>query len=416
MVKTKNREITDSFVFDIDSYRKEKHKYEPSNICEMPIKWDKAENFNVFDDKGNKWIDTTSGIFVANSGHSNPMIKEAIKNQLDKNLMFAYQYNTDLRYQFVQKLLEISPNHFNKAVLLNSGSEATDAAYRLIKLWAKKNNKKYIITFTGSYHGRVLGSDLLCGNKNSTDWANINDDDIIFLEFPYEEQELNLDDLPPIDEIAAFFMETYQGWGACFYPQKYIDKLYQISRENNILFCFDEVQSGFYRMGTLYGYQTYGDYEPDIITVGKGLTSSLPLSAVISRDDIIDCDSSANLSSTHAGNTLCCAAGLANLNFLTDEKFQKDFQERAKLFEKLNKQLEKEDGVQVVNVRGMVSAIIVKDGKMGDYVTEYCVMNGVLPVWTKRESVKLGPPLTISTEAIIESMSVIKEAIRSYND
>ena len=69
MVKTKNREITDSFIFDIDSYHKEKHKYEPSNICEMPIKWDKAENFNVFDDKGNKWIDTTSGIFVANSGH-----------------------------------------------------------------------------------------------------------------------------------------------------------------------------------------------------------------------------------------------------------------------------------------------------------------------------------------------------------
>ena len=161
MVKTKNREITDSFIFDIDSYHKEKHKYEPSNICEMPIKWDKAENFNVFDDKGNKWIDTTSGIFVANSGHSNPKIKDAIKKQLDKNLLFAYQYNTNVRYEFVEKLLGISPNHFNKVVLLNSGSEATDATYRLIKGWAKKNNKKYIVTFTGSYHGRVLGSDLM---------------------------------------------------------------------------------------------------------------------------------------------------------------------------------------------------------------------------------------------------------------
>ena len=67
----------------------------------------------------------------------------------------------------------------------------------------------------------------------------------------------------------GFFLETYQGWGAWFYPQKYIDKLYQISRDNNILFCFDEVQSGFYRMGTLYGYQTYGNYEPDIITKVK---------------------------------------------------------------------------------------------------------------------------------------------------
>ena len=109
------------------------------------------------------------------------------------------------------------------------------------------------------------------------------------------------------------------------------------------------------------------------------------------------------------------SAGLANLDFLTDKDFQKDFQQRFKLFEKLNKELEKENGVEVVNVRGMVSAIIVKDGKMGDYVTEYCVKNGVLPVWTKRESVKLGPPLTISSEAIIESMGIIKEAIRGYN-
>jgi len=413
MVKTKNREIKDSFKFDINSYRKEKHKYEPSNICEMPIKWNRAENFNVYDDKGNKWIDTTSGIFVANAGHSNPKIKDAIKNQLDKNLMFAYQYNTDLRYQFVQKLLDISPNHFDKVVLLNSGSEATDAAYRLIKLWAKKNNKKYIITFTGSYHGRVLGSDLLCGNKNSTDWANINDNDIVFLEFPYEEQELNLDDLPPIDEIAAFFMETYQGWGACFYPQQYIDRLYKISRDNNILFCFDEVQAGFYRMGTLYGYQTYGNYEPDIITVGKGLTSSLPLSAVISKKEIIDCDSSANLSSTHAGNTVCCAAGLANLEFLTEESFQNELREKCEYFEAKCNSLLKYNIVKKVNVRGLIAGIILDDVDTTSKIVESCIRQGILVMSTKRESIKLGPPLTITLEALKEVFEVLETYIWS---
>ena len=199
------------------------------------------------------------------------------------------------------------------------------------------------------------------------------------------------------------------------YPQKYIDKLYKTSRDNNILFCFDEIQSGFYRMGELYGYMTYGDYKPDIITLGKGLTSSLPLSALLSTKDIIDLDSSVNLSGSQAGNAICCSAGLANLKFLTDKTFQKDFQKRVKLFERLNKELEQEDGVDVVNVKGMVSAIIVKDGDMGNYVTKRCVNNGVLPVWTKRESVKLGPPLTISESAIIESMGVIKDSIRSYN-
>ena len=414
MVKTKHRNIVD-FKFDIQEYQELKHKYEPNSICEMPVKWHKAKDFYVYDDKGNKWIDMTSGIFVTNAGHSNPKISEAIKKQIDNNLIFGYQYNTDIRTKVLDKLLQISPPHFEKAVLLNSGSEATDAAYRLIKLWARKNNKKYIITFEGNYHGRVLSSDLLGGSATSTAWSNVVDDDICFLSFPNAEEELDINMLPPLDDIAAFFLETYQGWSAQFYPQNYIDKLYRLAKENNILLCFDEIQSGFYRTGSLYGYMTYGNYEPDIITIGKGLTSSLPLSAVLSTKEIIDIDTKANLSSTHAGNALCCAAALANLEFLTNEKFQQDFKNRVLLFEKLNKDLLKEDGVEAVNVRGMVSAIIVKDGDMGNYVTERCVKEGVLTVWTKRESIKLGPPLTISRDAIVEAMGAIKNAIRSYN-
>ena len=415
MITTEHRYIKD-FQFDVKSYRDFKHKYEPSNICEMPIKWKEAKNFYVFDDGGNRWIDMTSGIFVTNAGHSNPYINDAMKEQIDSNLIFAYQYNTDIRNKFIEKLLEISPSHFNKVTLLNSGSEATDAAYRLIKLWGKKNKRKYIVVFTGNYHGRVLGSDLIGGTSTSTDWSNIKDSEIWFLPFPKKGEKLKLKDLPPLNKIASFFLETYQGWGAWMYPKEYIDEIYKICQENKILFCFDEVQSGFYRMGELYGYMTYGDYKPDIVTLGKGLTSSLPLSAVLSTKEIIDVDSSANLSSTHAGNAVCCAAGLANLEYLTDDLFQTNLKKKVKLFEKLNKELEQEEGVEVVNVKGMVSAIIVKDGDMGNYVAENCVKNGVLTVWTKRESIKLGPPLTISESAIIESMGVIRDFIRSYNE
>ena len=324
MINTKNRYIN-NFDFDIKAYQDIKHKYEPSSIREMPVKWFKAKDFNVYDDKGNKWIDMTSGIFVTNAGHSNTHINRAIKDQVDFDLTFSYQYNNDVRDKFIKKLFEISPPHYNKVVLLNSGSEVTDAAYRLIKIWGKKHNKKYIVTYSGSYHGHVLGSDLIGGTSTSTDWCNFKDKEIWFLPFPKDNEELNLNDLPPLDEIAAFFLETYQGWGAWMYPQKYIDKLYQTSRDNNILFCFDEVQAGFYRMGKLYGYMTYGDYKPDIITLGKGLTSSLPLAALLSTKDIIDLDSDVNLSGSQAGNAICCAAGLANLKFLTDELFQKDF-------------------------------------------------------------------------------------------
>src|SRR3989338_9495074 len=102
----------------------------------------------------------TSGIFVANAGHANPAVKNAIRNQLNSDLLFSYNYPTAIRQKFLTKLLSISPPHFDKALLLNSGSEAVGASYKLIKLWAKKHSRKYIITFKGNYHGQGLSNDL----------------------------------------------------------------------------------------------------------------------------------------------------------------------------------------------------------------------------------------------------------------
>ena len=413
MVNTMHRNIN-NFKIDTKQYREFKHLYEPNSICELPIKWDKAKDFYIFDQNGNRWIDMTSGIFVTNAGHSNPKINQAIKDQVDANLTFAYQYNTDIRQQFIKKLLDISPDHFNKVVLLNSGSEATDAAYRLIKLWGKKHNKKHIVAFTGNYHGRVLGADLLGGTALSTSWSNITDPDIHRLPFPMNDEQLDETNLPQLDNIAAIFLETYQGWGAWQYPIKYIDKLYKLCKQHNILFCVDEIQSGFYRMGTLYGYMTYGNYKPDIVCLGKGLTSSLPLSAVLSTSKIIDLDPAANLSSTHAGNAVCCAAGLANLEFLTNTEFQINLEEKVKIFEERSNRLLKYECVTNVNAKGMVAGIIINDTPRTDKIVNYCILNGVLPVWTKRESIKLGPPLTITIDAINETFDVIEQGIKKY--
>lgn len=411
MIKTKHRIIKDDFKLYDEERDNIRYKYEStSNVPQSPIWWDKAKDFSIFDKDGNKWIDFSSGIFVCNAGHSNPEINNAIKKQLD-DVGYSYQYYTEIRRQFTKKLLDCSPDHFEKVVLLNSGSEATDAAYRLVKIWANNNNKKYIVCFNGSYHGRVLGSDLICGRKDSTDWSNVVDDDIVFIDFPYDESAaFDPSMLPPADQIAAFFMETYQGRTAQMYPKSYLQDLYKFARDNGALVCFDEIQSGFYRMGDLYGYMTYGDYKPDIVCLGKGITSSLPLSAVLSTKEIIDVDT--NLSSSHAGNALCCAAGLANLNYLTSDKFQIDLKERCIVFEDRLRKLERYDSVSYVNVRGMVAAIIFKDVKEADKIVEFCFNNGIFPVNTYTDSIKFGPPLTISIEAINEAFDVIEEQLQ----
>jgi acetylornithine/succinyldiaminopimelate/putrescine aminotransferase len=251
------------------------------------------------------------------------------------------------------------------------------------------------------------------GSKDASSWSSLNDEDVVFIKFPYsDETGFDPSDLPPADQIAAFFLETYQGWGAAMYPQKYIQDLYRFARENNSLVCFDEVQSGFYRMGTLYGYMTYGEnIKPDLVCLGKGISSSLPVGAVLGSKELIDIDLNANLSSTHGGNALCCAAALANLQFLTDEEFQRGFQERCKVFEKRSKDLLKYLPVTAVNTRGMVAGLVFESGEIATSIIKDCIVNGVLPVYTSRESIKLGPPLTITSDAIEEAFDVIESCI-----
>ena len=414
-IETKHRKIIDGYKLEETELNTRRHELETkANGHQVPVVWDSAIDYNVFDKQGNKWIDMTAGIFAANAGHSNPKFKEAIQNQLDKNLIFAYQYITEIRQQFVEKLLDSSPDHFDKTILMSTGSEVTDVAYKLIKLWAKKNNKKYIVTFNGSYHGRVLGSALVCGSKEAASWSSVVDDDVVFIDFPTDQAaEFDPSVLPPDDQIAAFFLETYQGWAAWMYPPQYIQALYKFARDNGALVCFDEVQAGFYRMGEMYGYMTYGEnIKPDLICLGKGISSSLPMAAVVGTEEVIDVDLDANLSGTHAGNALGSAACLANLEVLTDEKFQKDLKQRVGAFEERSLKLLKYDCVTAVNARGMIVGIVFDTTERTNKIVFDCIERGVLPVCTFRESIKLGPPLTIPVDAIHDAFGVLEECIQ----
>ena len=411
-IKTKNRKISKSFVLKGTDLTEKKQAYESVALSnQLPIVWDRAKDFHIFDREDNQWIDMTAGIFVANAGHSNPLVCDAIREQIDK-LMFAFLYNTEVRYEFIEKLLDISPNHFEKAVLLSSGSEVTDIASKLIKFWARKNKRKYIITFEGSYHGRTLGADMLCGSSKSTNWSNLQDDDIVFIKFPYEGEEFDPSILPPPEEIAAIFLVTYQGWGAWMYPEAYIKKLYKFARDSGALVCFDEIQAGFYWMGPLYGYMTYGEnIKPDLICLAKGISSSLPMAAVLATKELIDIDEKAVVGGTHSGNAVCCAASKANIEFLTSPEFHSDFQEKCKLFEKRSEKLLQYEIVTHINSRGMVTGIITKNTEQAMSIVKKCIENGVLPVCTFKNAIKLGPPLTIALEAIEEAFDVIESCI-----
>jgi 4-aminobutyrate aminotransferase-like enzyme len=418
-------------------------KYESRSMHgQMPIIWNHAEDFQVSDKYGNTWIDFTSTIFVANAGHANPKILEALKRTIDQKLLHSYTYYTEIRRDYIKKLIEFTPSQFEKAFLLSSGTEATECALKLMRLQGKANGKQKpgIVSFEDSMHGRTLGSQMMGGTFAAREWIGYEDPNIHRLPFPYpwklEDEngrhvyggalfsthiaQLKQKGINPKTDICGFMLESYIGWGGVFFPVDYVKALVKFAREQEILVTFDEIQAGFGRTGTLFAYQHYG-VEPDIICCGKGISSSLPLSAVLGSQKIMDLPEIGSMSSTHSANPLCCAAGLANIEYIESHNLISESERKGKiLFNELEKIRKKfPDRIAEILGKGLLAALLFRDPISGvpdpltaSLICEKAMQKGLLLVHTGRESIKIGPPLTIPDEALIEGLDVLEESIR----
>ncbi len=400
---------------------------------QMPIVWDRAKDFQVWDRWGNCWIDFTSTIFVANAGHANDHVLAALRQALDAELLHSYNYPTEIRARYLTALVAAMPPHIDKAYLMSTGTEATEAAFRLMRIHGQRNGKgPGVIAFEGSYHGRTLGAALMSGSSASRDWIRYEDPHVHRFDFPFGSDSDNVDwravfhaeldalaarGVDPKRDISGLMLESYVGWAAAFFPRAYVDAVATFARENDILLAFDEVQAGFGRTGKLFAYQHY-DVEPDLICCGKGIGSGFPLSALVGRGEILDLPETGILSSTHSANPLGCAAGLATL----EEFERRDLVAAAErkgdlLLARLHDLQGRFPGhIDRVNGRGLVAALIFRDPETGaadcdtpSRICEEAMRRGVLLVHTGRESIKFGPPLTIDEAAIDEGMDVLTE-------
>ena len=154
---------------------------------QLPIVWESAKDFYVYDIFGNKIIDFTSTIFVANTGHSNARIKKYIRRTLDNNLLHSYAYINKIRVKYIEKLIKFAGKGFDKAFLMSAGTEATEAAFKLMRMYGQKKKKKRlgIICFEGNWHGRTLAAQMMSGNKEQMSWVGYKDKNIHHLDFPY---------------------------------------------------------------------------------------------------------------------------------------------------------------------------------------------------------------------------------------
>lgn len=403
---------------------------------QLPIIWDKAKDFQVYDSAGNCWIDFTSTIFVTNVGHANTHLVESLRGHLDKNLLHTYNYVNRPRIDYLKKLMAMSPPYLDKAFLMSAGTESTEAATKIMRLAGQSQGKKKlgIISLTGNWHGRTMGAQLLSTHSGQKGWIPCDSLENYYLSFPYEwdlkgqsgadffkESLKNLTDsgINPQTDICGFILETFQGWGAIFYPKDYVQAVSKFCKDNKILLAFDEMQAGFARTGKLFGFEHY-EVKPDLICVGKGMASGLPLSGVIGKKEYMDLPEVGDMSSTHSANPLVCIAGLATLEEIESRKLIDRSRDLGNLLHEKLEEMKSEfsERISYVYGKGLLAAIHFKDPKTGkpesslpSKVSEKCMHKGLLVVHTGRESIKLAPPLTIDEEALLEGLTVLREAI-----
>jgi len=295
-----------------------------------PVYIDRAENAEMWDVEGKRYIDFGTGIAVCNTGHSNPKVKAAVQQQLERfshTCVMVTPY--DSAVELAEKLNQLAPGDTpKKTIFVTTGAEAVE---NCIKIARAHTGRRGVIAFNGGFHGRTMLAMGLTGKI--TPYKNLFGPfpgEIYHAPFPIdyhgitvEESLKALDTLFKVDiapsDVAAIIIEPVQGEGG-FYaaPKEFMQALRSLCDDNGIVLIADEIQSGFARTGKFFACE-YTDIEPDLMTVAKGVAGGFPLAAVVGKADIMDAPLPGGLGGTYGGSPIGCAAALAVIEVIDEE-------------------------------------------------------------------------------------------------
>ncbi len=438
-VKSKFRTIaTDIPVPESVELLERLRKYEPLSMTgQPPVLWDRAEGCQVFDRWGNVWLDWSSGVLVASAGHGRKEIAEAVRAAAARPLLHNYCFPSEYRAALTAKIVELAPEGLDKCFLLTTGSEAVECIIKIARARAQQAvgpEKNIVVTFNGDFHGRTMASQLAGGSPALKDWIGpTRDTGFVQVDFPpnIRTKDKSFEGFlaaleaqgATAEKICLALPETYQGGSAAFMDKGFVVKLREWCTANEIVLGFDEVQAGFGRCGTLWGFDYYG-VTPDIFCLGKGISSSLPISAVVGRNEIMNIFGPNSMTSTHTGNPISCAAALANIELILKEGLVEKAATRGEqLHAGLNRVRDRfPQNIAAVQGRGMVAGVhLVKpgtelgpDAQSAFDIVERCMEKGLLmfsPVGAGSGTVKISPPLSSPEEALDEGLAVFEEAV-----
>jgi len=373
----------------------------------------KAEGCKMWDVNSKEYIDLIGGISVCNIGHRHPKVIEAIKNQLDKYLHVMVNGELILSPQtaYARLLTDNLPSSLNSVFFTASGTEATEGAMKLAKRFTARTQ---IVSFKNSYHGSTQGALSVMGDEY---WRNAFRPllpDVLHLDFN------SVKDLQLItEETACVIAETIQAEAGVIVPENnWLCALRKKCDETGALLVLDEIQCGFGRNGTLWGFEQF-DVVPDILLLGKALGGGMPLGAFIADKKLMDCLSNNPVLghiNTFGGHPVCCAAGLAGMKVLLDEKLIDGVKQKEQLFiSQLN-----HHKIKKIRSRGLMIAIefesAAENKKIIDALLQVAdglkLTDDTPAIFTDwflfaPQCLRIAPPLNISVEEINKACSII---------
>lgn len=373
-------------------------------VNRQPIVLVKGQGTRVWDIDGKEYLDFTSGWAVTNIGHANPILANAIADQARTLIQTSNQFYTVPQLQLARLLVENSC--LDKVFFSNSGAEANEGAIKNARKWGKQNRggASDIITVAHAFHGRTLMT-MAAGDKPIDEFAPV----------PTGFTNVDYDDIDALksattDTTAAVMMEPVQGEGGVNIPSPgYLKGVREWCDENGLLLIFDEVQTGFGRLGTLFGYQSF-DVEPDVMTLAKGLGGGVPIGAFMLKDHAIAL-TPGDHGSTYGGNVLTTAAAYASTQYVIENDIPSN---ATKMGEYLRTGLNllRDRHAFITDVRGMGLLNAVEFNKeMAAEVLTACNAEGLLLNFTRPQLIRIMPPLTVTESEIDEALVKLEKGM-----
>jgi acetylornithine/N-succinyldiaminopimelate aminotransferase len=387
------------------NYQQTTEKYHLPVYNRFPITLVKGKGARVWDEEGNEYIDALAGIAVNSLGHCHPNVVQAVQQQVEQLMHISNFYYSKPQAKLLKLLTEVSG--LDHGFLCNSGGEAMEACLKVARKYGKKHNKKGgLITVSNAFHGRTVATISMGMDKYSKGYAPLLTG---FNQIPMN----NIDALENAfsDQTLGIVLETIQGSGGLHIAsQPFVDKVQELCQQHNALLIIDEVQTGFGRTGNMFGFEHYG-VQPDIIGIAKAMGGGFPIGGMLCRSKVAQTMSYGDHGTTYGGNPLACAASLAAINTLKDEKLAQQANEKGQFL--IDQIKEKSADIsQIKDIRGRGLMIGVELSISGREVVEEMMHQGVLSNCTQGNVMRLVPPLITTKEDLSTVAQVLIRAIK----